>query len=178
MGEMEAGWSVRRWRHAQLPVDLFSLMAAAARREFDQFAIVRQTDWATPDWSWLIGDPEPAAFYHLVERIVRIDGAEVRVAGLHNLVTLPARRGVGAASELLRRTQPQWFESLGAQLALLLCADALIPFYARLGWHLTRATVTFAQPQGTRMWAANCMLLDPSGQPDSRREIDLGGLPW
>jgi hypothetical protein len=159
-------------------MDLRSLVEAAAHAEFDRFDLVRETEWAKPDWSFLIGDPEPAAFYHLVERTVRIDGAPVRVAGLNNLVTLPARRGRGAASELLRRTQPQWFETLGAQLGLLLCADALIPFYARLGWHPTPAKVTFAQPRGTRTWSANCLLLDPAGRSESRRDIDLCGLPW
>jgi len=153
-------------------------MKSAASAEFDQFAIVRETDWARPDWTWLIASPEPAAFYHLVERTVRMDGAEIRVAGLNNLVTLPAHRGRGAASELLRRTQPHWFDKLGAQMGLLLCADALLPFYTRLGWQRSHATVTFAQPRGARAWAANCMLLDPSRRPASCREIDLCGLPW
>lgn len=153
-------------------------MQAAARAEFDQFAIVRESEWAPPDWTWLMGDEAPAAFYHLVERTVRIDGAQVRVAGLHNLVTLPAQRGRGAASELLRQTQPQWFAALDAQLGLLLCADALLPFYTRLGWQRTAARVTFAQPDGPRSWKANCMLLDPAGGLENAVEIDLRGLPW
>lgn len=153
-------------------------MESAARAEFEQFAIVRETEWASPDWSFSIGGQEPVAFYHLVERTVRIDGEDVRVAGINNLVTLPAQRGRGAASELLRRTQPGWFESLGAQLGLLLCADALIPFYRKMGWHQNHAKVTFEQARGTCTWAANCLLLNPSGRPESAREIDLCGRPW
>ena len=106
---------------------------AAIQAEFAQFAIVRETSWAMPDWTILAleGD-ELAAFYNIVERTVTVDGVPVRVAGLNNLVTLPAYRGRGMASRLLRETQEHWFDSLGAECGLLLCADALLPFYSRL----------------------------------------------
>ena len=178
MTDQERAWTITRWRHAELPEPVRATMERAVRAEFDQFDIVRETAWSRPHWSWQIAGEEPAAFYHLVERAVRIDGAVFRVAGLNNLVTLPAFRGRGAASSLLRATQPQWFGVLGAQLGLLLCADALLSFYARLGWQQTGARVSFAQPDGPRIWAANCMLLDPSGRQGSWREIDLCGLPW
>ena len=85
-------------------------------------------------------------------------------AGLNNLVTLPAHRGHGFGSRLLRETEAQWFDSLGAEAGLLLCADALLPFYSRLGWRKVEARVTYAQPDGSRVWAANCMLLDPGAR--------------
>ena len=157
----------------------FNLPFGCAGAEFDRFELVRETRWATPDWTWLLHEGEAlAAFYHLVERTVRIDGVAVRVAGLNNFITLPACRGRGLGSSLLQQTQAQWFDQLGAQSGLLLCADALIPFYTRLGWIPTHAKVTFAQPAGTRTWVANCMLLVPAGRQDSGREIDLCGLPW
>lgn len=102
----------------------------------------------------------------------------VRVAGLNELVTLPAHRSRGVGSRLLRETESQWFDSLGAECGLLLCADALLPFYSRLGWQKVDGRVHFAQRDGRRTWAANCMLLDPSGKLPVSREIDLCGLPW
>ena len=140
---------------------------------------MRETQWAKPDWSFLTLEiTELAAFYNIAERTVSIDGVPVRVAGLNNLVTVPAYRGRGIASRLLRETQPQWFDSLGAECGLLLCADALLPFYSRLGWEKVDVRVTYAQPDGPRAWAANCMLLDPFRNVTATREIDLCGLPW
>lgn len=152
---------------------------AAADAEFSRFALVRETRWAAPDWSYLAfeGD-ELAAFYNIIERVVKIDGVPVRVTGLNNLVTLPAYRGRGVASRLLGETQAQWFDSLGAECGLLLCADALLPFYSRRSWRKIAARVTYAQPEGPRTWVAHCMVLDPSRKLAGAREIDLAGLPW
>jgi GNAT superfamily N-acetyltransferase len=109
---------------------------------------------------------------------VSIGGVPVRAAGLNELVTLPAHRGRGVASRLLRETEVQWFDSLGAECGLLLCSDALLPFYSRLGWHKVEGRVSYAQPDGSRTWAANCMLLDPFRKFTTARDIDLCGLPW
>lgn len=151
----------------------------AANAEFGQFAIVRETQWAVPDWTYfaLEGD-ELAGFYNIVERSVTFDGVPVRVAGLNNLVTLPAFRGRGIGSRLLRETQGPWFAPLGADCGLLLCADALLPFYSRLGWQKLEARVSYEQSGGARTWAANCMVLDPPRKQVAPRQIDLCGLPW
>jgi GNAT superfamily N-acetyltransferase len=102
----------------------------------------------------------------------------VRVAGLNNMVTMPTHRGRGIASALLRESQPAWFDDLGAECGLLLCADPLLSFYSRLGWQKVAGPVTYAQPDGTRTWAANCMLLHAQGQLPLPKVVDLRGLPW
>jgi GNAT superfamily N-acetyltransferase len=166
-------------RRIELPPDRRHQLEVAAQTEFDRFSIVRETQWAAPEWSFLAFEgAELAAFYNLVERTVRIDGVPVRVAGLNNLVTLPAYRGRGIASRLLRDTRPRWFDVIGAECGLLLCADALVPFYSRLDWQNVRVRVSYAQPDGSRTWAANCMLLDPFRKLATARDIDLCGLPW
>jgi GNAT superfamily N-acetyltransferase len=166
-------------RYLELTTERKQQLDEAARAEFEQFPIVSETHWAIPDWSFLaLEGTELAAFYNIIERAVNIDGVRVQVAGLNELVTLPAHRGRGVASRLLRETQAQWFDSLGAECGLLLCADALLPFYSRLGWHQSDARVTFDQPGGPRDWTANCMVLEPSGKARAAREIHLCGLPW
>lgn len=166
-------------RYLELPGERRQQLIEAANAEFARFDLVRETTWAQPGWSYLAleGD-ELAAFYNLVERTVKFDGVPVRVAGLNNLVTLPAYRGHGFGARLLRETEVQWFDSLGAEAGLLLCADALLPFYSRLNWRKVGARVTYAQPGGSRIWAANCMLLDPRRKMAASREIDLCGFPW
>lgn len=171
---------IQAMEYDRLPEARRRELAAAARDEFDRFPIVRETTWATPDWS-VLGTVEArlACFYNLVLRTVRFDGEAVRVAGLNNLIALPAHKGKGYASRLLRETGTLWFETLGAHCGLLLCADALVAFYERLGWRSVPSTVRFSQPGlPTQTWAANCMLLHPDMRPAIPDEIDLDGLPW
>jgi GNAT superfamily N-acetyltransferase len=166
-------------RYLQLPADRRQALSAAAEAEFSQFALVRETQWASPDWSYMAfeGD-ELVAFYNIVERTISTGDASVQVAGLSNLVTLPAHRGRGVASRLLRETSSRWIELHGTDCGLLLCADVLVPFYSRMKWERVEARVTYSQPQGSRTWTANCMLLNAACEASSIREIDLCGLPW
>jgi len=147
--------------------------------EFEQYAIVRETEWASPDVTFIaMNAADVAAYYNLVERVVRIDNVEVRVAGLNNMVTMPAFRRRGVASGLLRDSQPTWFKELGAECGLLLCADALLPFFSRLGWRRVSGRVVYSQTDGPRTWSASCMLLDPQGKQPVEKPVDLCGLPW
>jgi predicted N-acetyltransferase YhbS len=168
-----------RSRYLDLPAERRNQLDAAAVAEFEQYAIVRETEWAAPDWTFQALDGDAVvSYYNIVGRTVSIDGAATRVAGLNNMVTMPGHRGRGAASGLLRETQPQWFELLEADLGLLLCADALLPFYSRLGWQKVNGRVVYSQPDGPRTWAASCMVLDPSGRMPMSKSVDLCGLPW
>lgn len=171
---------VQTARYAELPAERRAQLEAIAEREFAQFALVRETRWAEPDWAFLAFEGQDlAAFYNIVERVVQVDGVAMRAAGLNNLITMSAHRGHGVASRLLRQTQPGWFEAFGVECAMLLCADVLVPFYERLAWRKVPGPVVYAQPDGPRTWAANCMLLDRRGEKVMEaRQVDLCGLPW
>jgi GNAT superfamily N-acetyltransferase len=171
--------TIERHRFDELDAGRRETLRQLASAEFDRFPIVRETAWAVPAWSILgMQHGQLACFHHLVLRQVRFDGQPVQVAGLNNLVTLPACRGQGLATRLLEETTPAWFDALGARCGLLLCADALLGYYRRLGWRQVASTVRYAQPGGERTWQANCMLLDPVGTAGEPGLIDLCGLPW
>lgn len=171
---------IEQVRHHDLPHARREQLRLLASEAFDQFPIVRETRWAVPDWTFLgmAEDGGLACFHHLVERAVRIDGQPVAVAGLNNLITTQAYRGRGLASELLAASERAWFSSLDARYGLLLCAEALLPFYKRLGWQRVSAEVRFEQPGGMRVWGAECMVLDPARDAIDPTVIDLRGLPW
>ena len=150
----------------------------AAWVEFEKYAIVRETEWAEADWTFLgFEGGELVAYFNLVDRVVQFDGVPVRVAGVNNMVTMPAHRGRGHASRLLREAQPQWFASLGFEAGLLLCADALVSFYERLGWRTVSCPVVYAQPDGEWTWKASCMVLEREPIVTEHR-VDLRGPPW
>jgi GNAT superfamily N-acetyltransferase len=166
-------------RCADVPAAEWQRLEEIAEGEFGQYALVRETEWAQPDWCYRAFDGEELVVFHnIILRTVRLDHDEVRAAGLNNMITLPSFRGRGAASRLLQETQPQWFDELRAEIGLLLCADALVPFYSKLGWRKLDARVAYDQSSGRKTWAANCMVLDPKGLIGSPREVDLCGLPW
>ena len=171
--------TIHKYRHRDLPAGRSDELRLLASNEFDQFPIVRQTSWATPDWSFLgMDDHTLACFYNLVERVVRFDDQPVEIVGLNNLVTAPRYKSRGFASRLLRSTETDWFTTLKARYGLLLCADHLIPFYVRLGWQRVSSEVRFSQPEREHVWPANCMVLSPAREPVAPQVIDLCGLPW
>lgn len=166
-------------RYLELPPELRERIDEAAWGEFGKFEIVRQTEWATPDWSFLAYEAgELVAYYNLVERIVRIDDAATRVVGVNNLVTMAGHRGRGHASRLLRETQPRWISELSVEAGVLLCADALLPFYSRLEWRRVSCPIVYAQRNGPRTWSESGMLWEPEGGRMPCRQLDLCGLPW
>jgi predicted GNAT family N-acyltransferase len=147
--------------------------------EFGHIPIVQETAWARPDWTILYttADGTIVTFLNIIERTVLIDGALVKIAGINNVITPPPFRGKGFSSEALTNTTNFLFNELKAAHGLLLCADAMIPFYERLGWYTVNSTVYIDQPSGQQQWTANTMLLSPH-QPIAPAVIDLLGLPW
>ena len=170
---------ITKHRYAELPAQKLAELKQLASNEFDQFAIVRETHWATPDWSYLGSDGRKlACYYNLLEREVRFDDQPVKIVGLNNLITAPAYKRRGLASQLLTNTQGEWFSSTGANYALLLCASALLPFYQRLGWQRVSSEVRFTQPERACVWSAECMVLSPKQISIAPTVIDLCGQPW
>ena len=165
--------------YAQLPQTVRLELQTAVDQEFGHIPVVQSIQWATPDWAITLRvQQELATFYHLVERIILLDGRPYRAIGLNNVITLPAFRGRGHSTQVLRTTEPFWWQELHAELAVLLCADALVPFYERLGWHCTRAATYFAQPVGRRQWTVNTMLRSPKATLSQSTKINLQGYPW
>ncbi|WP_082582691.1 GNAT family N-acetyltransferase [Frateuria sp. Soil773] len=172
--------TIRTYRYSELSKERRDQLRSLASNEFDQFPIVQQTNWATPDWSFLgiESQGQLACFYNLVERVVRFNDQPVKVVGLNNLVTAPDYKRLGLASHLLSSTEAQWFSVFNASYGLLLCANHLIPFYRRLGWQRVSSEVRFMQGERECVWGAECMVLSPLREVIDPAAIDLCGLPW
>ncbi len=165
-------------QYEQLPDDVRQLLNDYIHAEFGHIPIVRETTWAKPDWTLLYKKEDAiVSFYNIVERDILIDGKSCKVAGVNNVITPSTFRGEGYSTKLLNETTPFLFDKLQATHGLLLCADAMIPFYQRLGWYTVNSEVYFDQPSGRKRWAANTMLLSPD-KAIMPAVIDLQGLPW
>lgn len=167
-------------KYEHLSKELKELLTNQIDAEFGHVPFVQQHHWAKPDWAILKyeGD-EVATFYHVVERDVTIDGKVYRAAGINNVITPSNFRGRGYASQTLKESMDFLFQTLGADMGILLCADALLPFYSRLNWYKTDSVVYYDQPGGLVRYDSNTMLLMPADRPQfAPKEINLNGLPW
>ena len=148
-------------------------------KEFGHIPIVTETKWAMADWTIInFEGGEIATFYNVVERDIRFDNKILKGAGLNNVITPEKFRGKGLATNTLSETESFLFEDLRADIGVLLCADSLIPFYNRLGWHKVSCPVYFDQPGEKKLWQANTMVLSRKSEKLNPGEIDLQGLPW
>ncbi len=171
---------IRIEKYSELSPEVKSQLNHYIDKAFGHVPFVQQHTWADPDWTVLLyeGD-ELATFYNIVEREVIMDGAKYKIAGINNVITPEQHRGRGYSTKALKETEAFLFNDLKADYGLLVCADALLPFYSRLNWYATDSQVYYEQPDGKKLFDSNTMLLSPPGKPALHPEvIDLNGLPW
>ncbi len=169
---------ITKYPYCELPEEIRSVLSEEIKHTFGDVPIVRDTEWATPDWTVIKFDgTKVASFYNIILRDVLFDNVSHLVAGINNVITPKKYRGKGYASTMLSQVSSLIFEALNCEAGLLLCADELIPFYKKLGWYSVKCPVYCQQPQGKIKWDANTMLMSNSKtlHPAS---IDLNGLPW
>lgn len=172
---------VKAEQYSGLAPALRQQLAHCIDEEFGHVAFVQEREWAQPDWVLAKYEgKELATFCNVVLRRVLMDGQLYTVAGINNVITPRAFRGRGYASQVLRETEQFIFEELECAFGLLLCADALLPFYSRLGWYkLENCSLRYHQPSGEQLYDSNVMLLSPGQQRSFRpQHINLNGLPW
>lgn len=166
--------------YLSLPQALKNLLNSYTKTEFGNVHFVQQHTWSTPDWTILKYEgTEVVTFYNVIERTVELDGKELKAAGIHNVITPVQHRGKGYSSQALQESKDFIFGELQAEVAILLCADAMVPFYTRLGWYKVDSELFYEQPHGEVSYASNTLLLVPDTSPKLYpKVISLNGLPW
>jgi hypothetical protein len=165
-------------RFSELSTETKGQLDTIIESEFGHIPIVKQTIWASPDWTIInYCEDEIATFFNVVIRVISIDEQHFKAAGINNVITPEKFRGKGFSTNTLSETKKFLFEDLNLDLGLLLCADDLVPFYKRLGWYRVDCPVYFDQPTEKKVWTANTMLLT-NKKTLYPQKIDLNGLPW
>jgi predicted acetyltransferase len=166
-------------KYDELTKDQRCLQNDLITKEFGHIPIVANTKWAGPDWTVMRYQNDGiVSFYNVIAREIHIDDMPVEAIGINNVITPPEYRGHGFAFDLLISTQIEMLDKLKAEVGLLLCADQMIPFYARLGWYKVDCPVYFEQDGKQNLWLANAMLLSRADDYLSPAFINLNGLPW
>jgi GNAT superfamily N-acetyltransferase len=136
--------------------------------------------WAPTDWRVMLRvDRQLAATLEIIDRLATVGDQWVHLAGIGGVATRPSWQGRGLGTEMMQRVTSFMREVVNAEFGLLICADRLIPFYARLGWHMVAGPLLFDQPEmGKIVFPGNTLALPLAGKPFPPGPIDLRGLPW
>jgi hypothetical protein len=159
-------------KYIDLNLDTKKILNKIIQDEFGYIPIVQETEWATPDWTIIYYEGNGIArFYNIVERQILVDDKKMKVAGINNVITPQKNRGQGYSSKTLKGVASLVFEELNCEAGLLLCADALITFYARLGWYEDDCPLYFHQASGEKLWTAKTMMLTKDGKLNPKISI-------
>jgi GNAT superfamily N-acetyltransferase len=137
--------------------------------------------WARPEHGILVRDPDGAlvAYVGLVVRAGSLDGAPVTIGGVGSVKTHPRWEGRGYASAGLRRAAAVLTGDHAVGFCLLVCRDALLPYYERLGWRAFPGRLLVEQPAGRVEFTHNRpMVLTGRRAAPAGGVIDLHGPPW
>lgn len=138
--------------------------------------------WSPRDWHVILRvGGEFASHVDLVKRSGTAAGQPVIFGGVGDVLTLPDYRGRGYAEQVLRAAQDFMRDTLVVDCGLLVCAEAMIDWYERLGWQVTPDKLWFDQPWGRASMPPipGITMILPFRQMDfPSGEIDLCGLPW
>lgn len=135
--------------------------------------------WDSPEWYVVaLLDSILVGRLGIVERGVSVGEYTILVGGVSGVITHREWRRLGIARAVLDRAVGFIRGELGAEFALLLCRQEVAPFYARLGWELTRGVTTFLQPTGKVVYPRLTMIYACGQERWPDGDVDLCGLPW
>lgn len=135
--------------------------------------------WDSPEWYVVaLLDSILVGRLGIIERGVSVGEYIISVGGVSGVITHREWRGRGIARAVLGRAVEFITSELRAEFALLLCRQEVAPFYARLGWKLTRGATTFLQPTGKVVYPKLTMVYECGEERWPDGDVDLCGLPW
>jgi hypothetical protein len=139
-------------------------------------------DWVPPEWRALVWEDAGALVSTtgaLVRRVL-VDGHPTTIGGIGSVKTHPAVEGKGYASAGLRQAMAFLNGEMQVAFSLLVCREALVPFYGRRGWTVFRGTVLAERAGGrTEPFTFNVVMLAAGTTPRPiGGVIDLCGPPW
>ena len=137
------------------------------------------TVWADVDWHILgwVGQ-ELVSHVEIVERVVLVGNEKLSVGGIGGVVTKPHCRHRGYTSSIMKVAQKHLSETLNLKFGLLMCDDAVTPFYEKLGWKVISGPLVYEQPCGQVAFEDIVMAYSDRNKSFPEGLIDAQGPPW
>jgi GNAT superfamily N-acetyltransferase len=136
------------------------------------------TRWAAFDWYVSVhAGRRIVSMAGIVDRPGEIDGIPTRLGLVGAVFTLPEHRQRGFATDVVRRANQLLADEIGSEFGVLLCADSMVPFYARQGWKWVPNTMRFERFGRPGFAQGNVMVYECAGRALPAGTIDVMGLP-
>jgi predicted N-acetyltransferase YhbS len=115
----------------------------------------------------------------IVEQAATIGGESVQLGGISGVITEPAWRGRGLASEAMRRAGDHMRQATAADFGLLVCLRDRVTFYEGVGWQQTAAPMFFTDWRGEYVQTDLAIMVLPlRDRPWVDGRIELSGRAW
>lgn len=139
----------------------------------------REREWARPGWMVLVSrETNIVSCTGIVLTEASVDGQMTVIGGVGGIATHPDHRGRGYAAVSVDEAIG-WMRERGAGFALLVCRDALVPYYAKHGWRLFEGVLRVTQFGEPEIFEFNEVMVRPvCGDAPSSGIVDLQGPPW
>lgn len=124
-------------------------------------------------------DGAPVTHVGALRYEVAVDEGKLCLGGLKSVVTIPPARGNGYAAQVVRHATQYLREGGGLDFGLLFCRDALVDYYAALGWGEVEGEVLVEHPvQSTIPFPGHVMILSFGDRSWPTGTVDLQSQPW
>lgn len=178
------------------PTISFDLMADLSKRDLAALRELRdavyppeaeadwfgaEMEWASAQWRAGVRDPDGTLACHvgILLRAGRLDGRDVRIAGIEGVKTHPRYRRRGYAQSAMRSAAKFFHAQGGVDFGLLVCDRPLLEYYSRLGWREFTGRLHITQfGENAEFTHSRIMTIPVLGAAPEDGEIDLGGPPW
>lgn len=141
----------------------------------------RHIEWSAPEWGLRVTDEKGdlVSFAGLLIRDGHHDDRRVRIGGIGGVKTHPDHRGLGYAAAAMETAHSFFAEAGTVDFGLLVCEEALIPYYGKLGWQVFEGELLVEQPAGKGRFTFNRVMVIPvAGEVPRIGVVDLNGPPW
>lgn len=140
----------------------------------------RTIEWAQLEQRVVVWADDGRALSHagIVLREASADQTPVRIGGIGGVMTHPEARRQGLAA-LAVSIAVDWMRDQGVDFGLLVCREALVPYYESLGWRRHSGPLIVTQHGEATEFTFNLPMVRALGtEPPATGVIDLKGPPW
>lgn len=123
-------------------------------------------------------DDEFIGFTHVFPRMGLINDSAILMGCLGSVMTSKQHQGKGVGTIAVKTAGGVILNTLQADLGVLVCKSALLPFYERLGWRRIPGPVFIEQRKEKMQWPFEAMALLREGESPAAGTLDLCGLPF
>lgn len=121
---------------------------------------------------------EPVGHLGLIREQLVINGIQFDVAGVGDIVTIPAMQRKGVARRLMKYAVDFFLNEWKVDAGILFCSERLVPFYQSQGWQIANNPVFVKQPSGQIRFTIQMMVWQTKSKTWPEGTIRIDSLPW